>query len=126
MTDNQADLEQIKETVQLYFDGLYTSDSAKLNQAFHETAFITGHFKGTFVSTQRDKWTERVGKTKAPSESGEEYDMEIVSVDITGDAASVKVADLYLGFRFTDYLSLLKLDGRWQIANKIYYHQPTD
>jgi len=32
------------------------------------------------------------------------------------------VRDLYLGKRFTDTLSLLCLDGRWAIANKVFTH----
>jgi hypothetical protein len=62
--------------------------------------------------------------TPAPADSGEAYDMKIVSIDQTGDEAMAKVADLYLGFRFTDYLSLLKVDGNWVIVNKTFYHEP--
>ena len=50
--------------------------------------------------------------------------MRIVSIDMTGIEAMVKVEDLYLGFRFTDYLSLLKIDGEWVIVNKTFYHEP--
>jgi hypothetical protein len=46
---------------------------------------------------------------------------ETISVDITGDAAAAKVIDDYVGMRFTDYLSLLKIKGRWMIVNKLYY-----
>jgi hypothetical protein len=34
----------------------------------------------------------------------------------------VKVADLYRGLRFTDYLSLTKADDEWMIVNKTYDH----
>ena len=43
-------------------------------------------------------------------------------MDITGNEAVVKVEDLYLGLRFTDYLSLLLIDNNWVIVNKIYYY----
>jgi hypothetical protein len=52
--------------------------------------------------------------------------MRIVSIDMTGNEAVAKVADLYLGFRFTDYLSLLNIDGNWVIVNKTFYHEPKD
>ena len=29
--------------------------------------------------------------------------------------------DDYVGMRFTDYLSLLKINERWMIVNKLYY-----
>lgn len=47
--------------------------------------------------------------------------MDIQSVDVEGDAASVKVTDDFAGMRFTDYLSLLKIDGRWTIVSKLYH-----
>jgi hypothetical protein len=33
----------------------------------------------------------------------------------------VKVTDDFAGMRFTDYLSLLKIDGRWMIVSKLYH-----
>ena len=45
---------------------------------------------------------------------------EIAGIDSTGDAAIVKTVLRFPKFQFTDYLSLLKLDGAWIIVNKIY------
>lgn len=42
-------------------------------------------------------------------------------VHITGDVASVKVIDEFAGARYSDYLSLLKVDGRWLIVNKVWH-----
>jgi hypothetical protein len=52
--------------------------------------------------------------------------MNIVSIDVTGNEAVAKVADLYLGLRFTDYLSMLNIDGNWMIVNKTFHHEPKD
>jgi hypothetical protein len=48
--------------------------------------------------------------------------MKIVAADVTGAVATVKVADLYRGLRFTDYLALAKVDGAWMIVNKTFHH----
>ena len=40
---------------------------------------------------------------------------------MTGDTAVVKVIDEYLGSKITDYLTMLKTDGRWVIVNKVFY-----
>lgn len=53
----------------------------------------------------------------------EEGDLQIVSIDVTGNAASVKVLETYPKSTYTDYLSLLKLSGGWKIVNKIYVAQ---
>ncbi|MCP2072778.1 UNVERIFIED_ORG: hypothetical protein J2Y77_002214 [Pseudomonas lini] len=45
----------------------------------------------------------------------------MLSIDVTGDAAAVKVTDDYLGMRFTDYLSLLNINYRWMIVNKVVW-----
>ena len=121
-----TELELIQQTVQYYFDGLYQSDIAKLNRAFHQNSQVIGYFQGNLLFETLEQFIEFVRATPAPSRSGEEYDMRIVSIDMTGIEAMVKVEDLYLGFRFTDYLSLLKIDGEWVIVNKTFYHEPKE
>jgi len=119
----QADWKGIDDVVQLYFGGLYHSDVERLKRAFHPSAQVTGHFKGRFAVMGLDDFLEFVGGTPAPAESGEAYDMRIVMVDRVGDLALAKVEDLYLGLRFTDYLTLMRVDGSWRIIHKGYRHQ---
>jgi len=65
--------------------------------------------------------SEQLYKGFAASAGKEEKgDLSITSVDITGDAASVKVVEVYDQSKYIDYLSLLKLNGEWKIVNKIY------
>ena len=48
------------------------------------------------------------------------YD-RIISIDISGpEAALAKVQTAYGDRFFTDYLSLLKIEGRWQIITKTF------
>lgn len=51
-----------------------------------------------------------------------EAQVEIVSIDIVGTAASARV-DLndISGFCFTDFFHLLKVDGAWTVIGKIYH-----
>jgi hypothetical protein len=53
--------------------------------------------------------------------SGEVFDMVIVSTDVTGPTAQVKVSELYAGLRYTGYLSLMMVDEDWKIVNKLYH-----
>ena len=46
------------------------------------------------------------------------------AIDVTGDAAAVKLIDDYFDLRFTDYLSLLLIGQRWVIVNKVYFLHP--
>ena len=124
MAQDKKDFEEIQNTVQLYFDGMYHSDTGLLKQAFHSAAFLMGYYEGNFAHIPLETWLDIIGKTPAPSKNGEVYDMRIVSIDITETVAVVKVADLYLGLRFTDYLSLVKTGDGWTIVNKVFHHKP--
>ena len=42
------------------------------------------------------------------------------AIDITGTAAIAKVELDYPDVFFTDYMSLLKVDGEWKIVDKIF------
>ncbi|MBW2623923.1 MAG: nuclear transport factor 2 family protein [Deltaproteobacteria bacterium] len=124
MTDNATDLQRIRETVQLYFDGMYHSDVEKLKNAFHASAALMGYHDGNLAHIPLENWLEMVAARPAPAKNNEEYDMKLVSMDVTENVAVVKVRDLYMGLWFTDYLSLLKIEGDWVIVNKIFHHEP--
>ena len=119
----QAEWNGIEEVVQLYFEGLYHSDVEKLKKAFHPQSQVTGHFQGRFAVMSLEDFLGFVGATPAPAGSGEAYDMKIVSLDQNAEMARVVVQDLYLGLRFTDALTLMKVDGAWRIVNKTYRHE---
>ena len=123
MNTRTNDIDLIQQTIQHYFDGLYHSDVEKLGRAFHPRAQVMGFFNGNLSILSLGQFTDFVKATPPPSENGEAYDMKIVSMDITGNEAVVKVEDLYLGLRFTDYLSLLRIDNNWVIVNKVYHHE---
>ena len=124
MADDVMDIQAIRQTVQLYFDGMYQSDIEKLKQAFHPSAALMGHFNGNLVHIPIQKWLDMVSSTPAPASKGEEYNMKLVSLDLTENMAMVKVRDFYLGSWFTDYLSLLKIQGQWLIIHKSFHHEP--
>ena len=122
MSQEKSDLDLISHTVQYYFDGMYHGDIELLKKAFHPDAFLFGHLRGEYMHFSAKDWFNIVKERPVPSKEGEEYDMRIVSTDVTEDAATVKVADLYMGLRFTDYLTLSKVDGEWVIINKAFHH----
>ena len=117
------ELDSVHATVSDYFQGLYHFDEARLRKAFDPRACLFGHLEGVFIHSTLDQWLDKIGRKPVPAKIGEAFDMHILSTDISGDAALVKVSELYRGLRFTDYLSLLMIDGRWVIVNKTYHHE---
>ena len=47
--------------------------------------------------------------------------LEILSCEIFGNTAAVKVREAYLGMIFVDCLSFLKVDDEWRIYTKLFH-----
>lgn len=124
MTADAKEIAAITQTIEDYFKGMHHSDRALIEKAFHPDAAISGHFDGAYRRRTRDGFAEFVSTVPAPAKNGVPYDMAIVNIDVAGDAAVVKVRDLYLNRYFIDYLTLLKSGGAWRIVNKTYHHEP--
>jgi len=112
---------QILKVVQFYFDGIIEYDEAKLREAFHPDAVVSGtDDTGALDSKPFQEWVLYTRGT-APDRAGREN--TIVSVDISGHAAVVKTDLAWPHVHYVDYLSLLKLDGTWVIMSKIWYKE---
>jgi len=117
-----SDKEQIENTIQTYFDCMAESDTQKVHAAFHTNAKITGYLDDSLHQMTVTDFAKLVGSQQpSPSEKGETLRADILSIEIAGCTASVRVRDDYLGKTFLDTLSLLKDDGKWSIYNKLFH-----
>ncbi|HLM56224.1 MAG TPA: nuclear transport factor 2 family protein [Pyrinomonadaceae bacterium] len=62
--------------------------------------------------------------TRRPAADEAQRKRSVESADITGNAAVAKLALDYPEVRFTDYMTLLKIEGEWKIVNKAFYAEP--
>lgn len=116
------DEKQIREVLQTYFDCMYESSSEKVRTAFHPSAKVTGYLEdGLHEMTLGDFTGFVASQQPPPKEQGLPGLQEILSIEIAGDTAAVRVRVDYLGMRFLDSLSLLKVDGNWSIYNKLFH-----
>jgi hypothetical protein len=116
-----ADTKAITETVQLYLDGLYEGDAGKLAQAFHPTSSLASEDKGVLTQTPREQWLERVRNRPSGKSQGLARKDEILQIDQSSPTTAFVKLKCQLPPRFfTDYLLLLKVDGRWQVAQKTF------
>jgi cobalamin biosynthesis Mg chelatase CobN len=113
-----ADEAAVRQTVQYYIDGQSAGDGTIVARAFHPDARMTGLRDGALRTVPIREYLTWFRGEPAANESQRERWIE--SVDITGDAAVAKVVLDYPDRRFTDYMSLLKLDGEWKIVHKNY------
>ena len=113
--------DDVRAVVQTYLTGLKFNDVEKFRAAFYPDAkLIFVKRDGTLGQLSQEDWYKGFADVAGKEEEG---DLKIVAVDVTGNAASVKVLETYPKSTYTDYLSLLKLSGGWKIVNKIYVAQ---
>ena len=96
------------------FEGLKTSDTNLLDQIIHPDWRLFNVRDGSLVQYARaDFYSWLSGEEDA------ETGYEILSVDVTGPIASVKIREDAGDHLWIDYLHLAKAEGRWWIIGKI-------
>ena len=120
--DYASEVAAVEATLQTYFDGLYEGDTGKLGHAFHPFAHLYGVGPdGKAIDMPREEWLKGVGSRASAKSKGDERRDRIVSIDFNGpNAAFAKVKCQLPPRYFTDYLTLLKIEGRWQVIAKAY------
>lgn len=107
--------------VQTYLDGLHEGDADKLAKIFHQSSSLTWEERGALVPWSRDHWLMAVRSRPSAKERGLARHDEILQVDqATATMAFVKLKCAIPPNFYTDYLSLLKVQGEWRIAQKVF------
>jgi protease I len=115
-----ADEAAIRQTVQYYFDGGKNRDSVALRKAFHPDARMLFAKDGKLVVVPIGEYISRVAENKLKPGEVDSTKRRVTSVDVAGDAAIARLELERRDALLTDYMSLLKVDGRWVIVNKIF------
>ena len=118
-----TDAAEIEKVLQVYFDGLYEGDTKKLGQAFHTASHLYSvGADGKAADLPRADWFKSVESRPSGKSKGSERRDRIVSIDFSGPATAFAKVECQLPPRyFTDYLTLLKADGRWQVISKAFH-----
>jgi hypothetical protein len=116
-----GEIEAIEKVVWTYLDGLYEGDAGKIAKAFHEGSHLYSMHEGSVSDLPREKWLDMIkGRPSAKSKGLTRTD-RIVSIDLSGpETAFVKLECSIHPRYFTDYLTLLKLDGGWRVVSKTF------
>jgi len=104
-----------------YFDVMYTQDMEKFDRVFHTNVVLYSAQTGELNRRPFDVYREAVVNRESPESKGEERKDEIIFIDEMSDtAAMAKVQLQMMGGVMQDYLTLIYIDGRWQIISKIW------
>ena len=113
---------EARKPLEAYLKGHASGDGAYMRQAFLPSAHIEGIRDGKFLSWTAEEYIAGF-KGKPPADEAQRK-RSIDAVDVSGNAAMARVTLDYPNGTFTDYFVLLKLDGEWKIANKVWTRQP--
>jgi hypothetical protein len=116
-----GEIEAIESIVWTYLDGLYEGDPTKIAKAFHEGSHLYSMHEGGVADLPRDKWLDMVKGRPSPKSKGLKRHDRIVSIDLSGpETAFVKLECAIPPRYFTDYLTLLRLEGGWRVVSKTF------
>ena len=98
-----------------------TGRTEEMKKAFHPDATIFGYI-GTDLFAGPIQglfdWNDQNG-------AATELQGRIASIDIVESVATVRLElENWSGHRFTDFFTLLKVDGQWKIMNKVFHLHP--
>jgi Putative lumazine-binding len=113
----------VRAAVQQYLKGHATGSADEMRQAFLPTAHIEGIRNGTFTSWTAEEYASRFTGKPAADEATRKRTID--SVNVSGTAAMARATLVHGATTFVDYFVLLKVDGQWKIANKVYTAVPT-
>ena len=114
--------EEIQAVIQNYFEGIYNGDEVQLKEAFHSETLLFGDIKGIPYFKAVTEYIDGVKSRNSPKDLGEDFKMEILSIEILGTNAIVRAQLPMLGYNYFDFLSLAKIKGDWKIVNKLFTH----
>lgn len=117
-------VERVEATLQLYFDGLYHSDTDRLAQAFHHRAIYASATDGALVHLTMAEYFPIVDARPSPASHAEPRTDRVVSIEFAGPVTALARVECSIGPKhFTDLLTLVHVDRRWQIIAKVFHYE---
>src|SRR5688572_25815811 len=111
----------IRETIQHYIEGGKTGNTEEMKLAFHKEATIFGYMGADLLGGAIQglfDWNDQNG-------AASELEGRVTSIDLAGTVATARIElDNWSGHRFTDFFTLLKVNGEWKVMTKVFYLHP--
>ncbi|MEQ9424765.1 MAG: nuclear transport factor 2 family protein [Cyclobacteriaceae bacterium] len=124
--------EEIKDHItEYYWNVMYTNAERKpinaIAEGFSEDFHMYVYWDGELSKRTRDEWMAILQKNRDkadPNMPKKSNSLEFGYIDVTGYTASTKLLISQEGkLKYTDYMTLYKVDGKWQVMSKLFtYH----
>lgn len=120
----QAEFDAVAQMLSDYFDGLHHGDTTLLKRVFHPSAQYACATDGFLLLRTMDEYLPIVDARPSPASRGEARRDRILSIEFAGPVTAFARVECAIAPKFfTDFLTLVKLDGRWQILAKVFHYE---
>lgn len=121
VTKEPTELEKINKVLLDYIDGTANGQPERVQNAFHKDLKLYHVKNDSLVIWNGTNYVNNIIKGKKSGRIG-----RVVSVDYENDAgvAKIEIDIPYFKRIYTDYLLLLKVNGRWKIIHKSFTFKP--
>jgi hypothetical protein len=109
----------VRAALNAYIEGHATGQADAFRRAFYPEARMLNAKDGHFVKTEIADFIARAPGKPAADEDQRRRTIDFI--DIVGDAAIARLTLTYPEVPFTDYMTLLKIDGEWRIVSKVFH-----
>ncbi len=122
-----TEFDAIHSVLQLYFDGLYHSDTTRLAQVFHPDALYATAVGNKPIVWRMDEYFPVVDARPAPAASRLPRTDRVLSIELIGPVTAHARLQCSIPPRdFIDLLTLIHVDGRWKVISKVFHYDVRD
>ena len=118
-TVRTKDLEDVVATVSKYVEGLRVGNISDLSQAFHKDAVMYGFTNGELLGGPIKNLYDFVEKNGTASDIKTRID--VLAITPTTAVVRVDMEKDAIGADYTDFHTLIKINGTWRIIAKVYH-----
>ncbi len=112
-----AEAPRVRLVVEQYLHGLRFNDVASLRSAIDPAAQLLWVTRdGTMAQLSLEAWYRGLADRAGREDEGES---QIAALDVTGEAAAVKVVETSEREVTVDYLNLVRANGDWRIVHRV-------
>ena len=120
---NDRDAGEVLALMRRYTDAAYRGDAVALRTCFHPEAVMSGLLGDRLLMGSPEPFLTDVGNSPSMESTGAAYAPTVVSVEVLGRVASVRVDEtgFFGSWSFANWFHLLKGDdGAWLITSKAF------
>ena len=113
-----SEYDAIVSTVQRYVDGMRVGSSSEVAKAFHSDSIMYGLHGSNVLRDVKALYDFVDEHGKAPEIKAR---IDVLAVTPTTAVVRVDMEKDAIGLDYTDFHSLVKLDGKWEIIAKVFH-----